>query len=150
MVQLKNPPLPGNRKWLVAVALMIVCLVLLVVVLMGEVLEKPVRNRNIQKQIKVLEGQIAEKQENEEAQAKAEADIASAGVSQTASRIAPLETVPDEKFTGQEKKLERDTTVENKYLQERIWGFWYIVLPLFVVVGIFLYWVRKKHKSWTR
>ena len=74
-----------------------------------------------------------------------EADLANAAIPEKASGIPPLDPQPDEKFIAQEKKMKQGTTVESKYLKERIWGFWYIILPLFIVVSIFIYWVYKKH-----
>ncbi len=146
MVHLKDPPLPKNKNWLAGMAVLIFGLAVLSIVLMGDVIEKPKKDRAIQKQIVEVEHKLEEKNEALHASAKQEAETGNNFDKDT----VPSDDTSLAKFSSQEKKLSGETTPEPEYLQDRIWGFWYIMLPLFVLVGFFLYWVWKKHKSWTR
>ncbi len=146
MPYLETPPLPKNRKILLFVAGAIVVLTVLVLVMMGEVIEKPRHDAEVQQQIKILEKDIARKEKLAETEAAGEV----AKADSFDAEVEPDSVQPDPGFVKQEEHLEKDTVSENKYLKERIWGFWYIILPLFVVVVIFIFWVNWRHKRWTR
>ncbi len=148
MSHLEDPPLPRNRKILLFVAGAIIALTVLVLVLMGEVIEKPKHDAEVQKQIKILEKDIARKEKLAESEAAGE--VAKADSFDAEAEVEPDSRLPGPDFVKQEQHMQQDTVSENKYLKERVWGFWYIILPLFVIVAIFIYWVNKRHKRWTR
>ncbi len=150
MVHLENPPTPKNKNWMVFVAFLIFGLSALVAVLTGEVIEKPERNNKIRKQISTLEHQIAEKQKNAEDQARAQVNKANQFDPDMNEVPTTTEVLPSATFVKQEAKMKAETIDEPDYLKDRVWGFWYIVFPLFIVVGLFLLWVWKKHRKWAR
>lgn len=149
MVHLNNPPVPKNKNMMVLVAVLIFGLAALVAFLLEESVEKPKENSEIQEKIVQLEKKIALKQQEEKREAMDDAEAANQFDPEVNDSSAETQAASS-KFMEQETNLQEGTTSEYNYLQERIWGFWHIILPLFVVIGIFLYWVKKKHKKWMR
>ncbi len=150
MVHLKNPPLPKNKNVIAVVLLALLALVILATVLLGEIVEKPRQNEQIQDQINALEVEIAEKaklQKEESMAAAIKANEFDPSVSAQENTYVPESNA---KFMQQEENLQSHETSELDYLKERVWGFWYIVLPLFILVFFFILWVRKKHKDWIK
>ena len=150
MIQLKNPPTPKNKNWMVFVAFLIFGLAALVVVLTDEVIEKPGRDSEVKKQISTLEHQIAQKEKNAENFARVQVDKANQFDPEMNVVSETTDALPSAKFLKQENKMGKGTIDEPDYLKDRAWGFWYIVFPLFIVTAIFIFWVWKKHRKWTR
>ena len=60
------------------------------------------------------------------------------------------EHVQNGHYARQLQHREEGATDERQYLAMRDWGTWHIIIPLFIVVLIFLWWVKTRHSKWIK
>ena len=138
MKNLHTPPLPKNKNVMKIMVFFLFLLFFVVLMLVGDLIKKPQQEREMQNKLKSVEAELKAKQEKLDKTSWSEA----LGDNSDENK--------DERFSAQEKDLSSHTLKESEYLKERKWGFWYIVFPAFVIMGIFIFWVAKRHKKWLK
>ena len=133
MNELKSPPLPGKPLLIATAGGIVLLLAVLSVLLYIDF--APERELNPEQE----QARAQQAEANEEFRQKQEqrgADIS--------------EHVLNERYARQLTHREEGATEERQYLAMREWGTWHIIIPLFIVVLVFLCWVKTRHSKWIK